>query len=244
MPVSVRLSEHRPGTVRVVYAAPADREFRSHYSEAITNLMLDIQSWYRQQVGGLTFSLYEATPEFCQMSEPSGFYARYSWETVVAGVQHCAPAGHGDPDYRWVIFPDVVHECGPPGLGYDELGRGGDGLTLLSRWDLDGLVGDDGLFGYCDGDQLYGPYDRPLSSWKGGTAHELAHAFGLPHPPGCDPWHPTTCDDLEAGSLMHDGYAEYPDTYLLRQTRNSWQTRHISHQCKEGRRQPCQASLV
>ena len=49
----------------------------------------------------------------------------------------------------------------------------------------------------------------------GGLGHELGHALGLPHPPGCDPWDPMTCDDLEALSLMHDGYAPYPDTYLL-----------------------------
>ena len=32
---------------------------------------------------------------------------------------------------------------------------------------------------------------------------------------GGDPWDPTTCDDLAAWSLMHDGYTSYPDTYLL-----------------------------
>ena len=41
-------------------------------------------------------------------------------------------------------------------------------------------------------------------------AHELGHALGLPHPPGCDDGE-SGCDTL---SLMWAGYAIYPDTYL------------------------------
>ena len=40
---------------------------------------------------GLTFSLYDATPEQCQLSAAADFYGRYSWQKVVDGVQHCAP---------------------------------------------------------------------------------------------------------------------------------------------------------
>ena len=52
---------------------------------------------------------------------------------------------------------------------------------------------------------------RGSHGWIGGLAHELGHAFGLPHPPGCDEgWN--GCD---ADALMWAGYAyDYPDTYL------------------------------
>ena len=73
-PVSVRISTRSTGTVRVIYAAPSDLEFRADASEAIAHAIVDLQSWYRRELGGLTFSLYEATPEECRMSEPADYY--------------------------------------------------------------------------------------------------------------------------------------------------------------------------
>ena len=208
--VSVRISVDETATVQVLYAVPADRELRADYREGIEHLLVDVQSWYRQQLEGLTFSLYGDVPQLCEMSEPADFYGRYSWQKIVDGVQHCAPVAAGTSSFVWIVYADVVHECGPYEQGYDQLGRGGDGLTILTRWDLDGLIGEDGLYHYCDGDELFGPYDRPLSSWQGGTAHELGHAFGLPHPPGCDAGLPT-CDTW---AMMQNGYETYPHTYL------------------------------
>ena len=72
--VSVRISTREEGTVRVLYVSPADRQFRADYSEVITHAIVDVQSWYRRQMGGLTFQLYDATPEWCQMSEDSDYY--------------------------------------------------------------------------------------------------------------------------------------------------------------------------
>ena len=212
-PVSVRISERKHGTVRVLYASPSDREFRADYSEAISHAIVDLQSWYRRQLGGLTFSLYQATPEWCQMSEPEDFYAvGHAWNKVLAGVQHCAPVTNGFSDFVWVIYPDVVEDCDEyHRLGEDghELGRGGLGLTMLP--DLEGLTNPGKKYYFCG----EGPYHGSPGRWIGGSGHELAHAFGLPHPPGCDPWDPATCDHQEASSLMHDGYWLYPETHLL-----------------------------
>ena len=74
-PVSVRISTRSTGTVRVLYAVPSDVEFIAEASEGITQAIVDVQSWYRRELGGPTFSLYESTPEECRMSEPSDFYA-------------------------------------------------------------------------------------------------------------------------------------------------------------------------
>ena len=206
-PVSVRISTRSTGTVRVIYAAPSDREFRADYSKGIAHAIVDLQSWYRRELGGLTFSLYEAPPEFCWMSEPANYYGTGSaWAKVEAAVQHCAPVKGGHPDFVWVVYVDVHEACDEP----HELGAGGLGLTIVARSDLEGLT-DPGPYYYCD----EGPYEDTLGRWIGGLGHELGHALGLRHPPGCDPWDPITCNDLEALSLMHDGYAPYPDTYLL-----------------------------
>ena len=200
--------------VRVLYAVPSDREFRSDYSQAIRRAMEHVRFWYQQQLDGLTFSLNFPIPEKCQMSQPEAFYARYSWERVLDGVQHCAPVEGYTSDFVWVIYSDVELACAPDGGtgewedGYDQLGAGGPGLTMLHRGDLEGLT-EPWDYVFC-GEEAE---DRPpgsLGRWIGGLAHELGHAFDLPHPPGCDEELPT-CD---VPALMQNGYESYPDTYL------------------------------
>ncbi len=204
-PISVRISTMSTGTVRVLYAVPSDREFRPDYSETIANFIVDLQSWYRRELSGLTFSLYEATPEVCRMSEPEDYYVRgNAWANIVEGVQRCAPVQHDSPDFVWVVYADVEEPCDEP----QELGAGGPGLTILP--DVRSGFSQE-LYYHCG----EGPWSRSTGSWTGGLGHELGHALGLPHPPGCDPWDPKTCDDVETRSLMHDGYESYPDTYLL-----------------------------
>ena len=219
-PVSVRISERKRGTVRVLYAIPSDREFRPDYSEAISHAIVDLQSWYRRQLGGLTFSLHQATPEHCRMSRPEEFYATgHAWDKVLAAVQHCAPVTEGVSDFVWVIYPDVDEDCDEYhrlGEGGHELGRGGAGLVMFGGADLEGIT-NPGKYYHCG----EGPYDGPLGRWIGGSGHELAHGFGLPHPPGCDPWDPAKCDHQEAWSLMHSGYTEYLRLICSRPTRKS-----------------------
>ena len=212
-PVSVRISTRSTSSVRVLYAIPSDREFRADASEAIANAIVDLQSWYRRELGGLTFSIYEATPEVCRMNEPEAYYeSGNAWARIVEGVQPCALVQHDHPDFVWVIYPDVEESCEEYfefGDAGHELGAGGAGLTILP--DIEGITNPGKDFYWC-GEKSY--FD-PIGRWIGGLGHELGHALGLPHPPGCDPWDPMTCDDLEALSLMHDGYAPYPDAYLL-----------------------------
>ena len=189
--------------VRFLYVSPEDRPFRSEYSEGISKAIVDVQSWYRDQLGGLTFQLYNTSPEWCQMSEDSDYYSRgNAWEKVMEGVQHCAPVAW-DSDFVWVLYVDVYEACDEP----HELGAGGGGIVMVPGWDLEGLLsqGEEEYY-YCDA----GPFRDPLGRWFGGLAHELAHAVGVPHPPGCDAGLPT-CD---SPALMWLGYTSYPDTYL------------------------------
>ena len=151
----------------------------------------------------LTFSLYDVTPEHCQMDMPADFYVPNSWDKVVEGVQHCAPVEGYTSEFVWVVYADVGSECDDP----NSVGRGGPGLTIVGHDDMEGLVGNRlSFYDECG----RGPFDGPIRRWIGGMGHELAHALGLPHPLGCEQELPV-CD---WPALMWDGYGDYPVTYL------------------------------
>ena len=192
------------GSVRVLYVAPADREFRDYHSHDISRAIVDVQSWYRRQLDGLSFDIYSVIPEQCHLSRDEEYYSHGDvWSKVLTDVQSCAPVQDGSSRFTWVLYVDAseLGHCGEP----HELGRGGDGLTMLPREDLE-LLQMPGTKVYCD----IGAHYRTSESVIGGLAHELGHTFGLPHPPGCDEGLPS-CDH---GALMSNGYDTYPDTYL------------------------------
>ena len=221
IPVSVRISTGETATVRIIYAVPSDREFLPEFSEFIENSVTDVQSWYRQQLDGLTFSFYDAVPQQCQLQEDNEFYSIHAWERVLEGVQHCAPAAHGT-EHVWIVFVDVDPACAPDGTygnyedGYNQLYRGGDGLVIVNYSSQDPgfhnmVAGEDWETRGC----VEGPFDATVTvhssgASTGGIAHELGHAFGRPHPPGCDEGM-DSCDD---DALMGAGNWTYPDTYL------------------------------
>ena len=200
--VSVWISTLSKRSVRVLYVVPADKEFRDDYSAGISKAIVDVQSWYRRQLDGLTFDIYSVIPEPCHLPEDEDYYAYTEVSTrVLRDVQPCAPVVHNDPGFIWALYVDVEEACD----GFQALGRGGDGLTLLPGYDL-ALMQKPGTWTFCD----VGTIERSYGSVLGGLAHELGHAFGLPHPPGCDEELPT-CD---YAALMANGYDVYPDTYL------------------------------
>lgn len=69
------------------------------------------------------------------------------------------------------------------------------GLAVLPRADIDGLLG---------------LSQSTLCRWVGGLGHELGHAVGLDHPPGCD----ADQSQKPCKSLMYLGYLSY-DRRLL-----------------------------
>ena len=186
--------------VRVIYAVPADREFHAPYKAAIEHAIYAVQRWYAEQLDGRTFAIEGPVPQTCMLTNPAAYYEGHGgWQRMLDGLQHCAPVAHFSSRYVWVVYPDVAFDC-----EVSELGRGGDGVTILHRADLDGLVSP----------QPYAPcgYEpRSIHGWIGGLAHELGHTFGLEHPPGCD----EGLDSCDRDALMWIGfYWDYPDTYL------------------------------
>jgi uncharacterized delta-60 repeat protein len=189
------------GQVRVLYVIPQDREYRPDYAAAVGNALSDLQLWYRDQLGGRTFSLFSPQPESCRLPRPADYYSSDSWNKVFTDIQSCAPVSYGSTVFVWVLYVDIVHTCGAPG----RLGAGTTGLTMMARPDLEGLIGAGRPVDDCG----VGTF-APITRYIGGLAHELGNAFGLSHPPGCDSGS-ASCD---YAALMWAGYLSYPNTYL------------------------------
>ena len=187
--------------VRVLYVVPTDRDFRTEYSAGIQAALSDLQCFYGRQMGGPTFSIFNTIPDYCRLPHQSDYYASDSWNKVLTDVQECAPVSYGSTQFTWILYVDIVHSCNAPG----RLGAGTTGVTMLPRQDLEGLGGSPTIVDDCGVS-----YTFPVSRWIGGLAHELGHAFGLSHPPGCDSGD-AGCD---ADALMWQGVYRYPDTYL------------------------------
>ena len=146
----------------------------------------------------MTFRLHEDFLEQCPLPNPADSYARTGgWGRTIADLQPCAPVQFPSRWYVWVIYVDTPFNCTDR-----ELGAGGAGVTIMHGDDLKGLSNDQGNT-QCG-------HHRSQQSYVGGTAHELGHAFGLPHPPGCDDGLP----ECDSEALMWLGFDNYPDTYL------------------------------
>ena len=185
--------------VQVIYGVPADREPNPQYISAINHGVYHVQHWYAEQLDGYTFSIHGQIPQVCDLRNPAEYYeTKDGWNRVLNDLQHCAPIAHGSREYVWVVYVNVLSHC-----ELSEFGRGGDGVTILSQGDLDGLV-DPETYIHCS-DPPRGTY-----GYIGGLAHELGHAIGLEHPPGCE----EGLDSCAFGALMWEGYVDYPNTYF------------------------------
>ena len=191
-----------PPAVRMIYAIPADGEFQATYAAAIRDAVHDNQRWYSEQLDGRTFAIAGPAPQVCRLENGASYYeGADGWGRVMRELQHCAPVEHYSDRYVWIIYPDVAFQCEASGLG-----RGAAGVTILHRADLHGLVSPE-PYAPCEW-----PPRQPHDGWIGGLAHELGHAFGLPHPPGCE----EELDSCDRDALMWYGYGDYPHTYLTR----------------------------
>lgn len=196
--------------VRMIYLVPSDKSIRADYQSAIASAISELQRFYREQLGGYTFSLHSPIVEVYQTPHPTSFYSTGSnsypggfWQSVLGDGFALTGGGFNDPNNRWIFYMDADQACG-------QYTGGTSGVVLVPANDLRGLTAQQNR-PVCS-NELPDPYG--LNRWIGGLGHELGHAFNLPHPPGCDQGH-CTDGDYAARSLMYLGYIFYPNTYLL-----------------------------
>ena len=176
------------GIVRVVYLVSKDRSVNAAYCGAIWNAIVDVKWWYHQQLGGPTFRIGSRL-EIVHSSRPASWFSGSSdsdywhqYNAVLAELGRLRGAKKNDHRNCWVIYSDA------PG----NRGGGGSGVCVMPEDDLLGLTGKH-------------PTQKRISRWRGGLAHELGHAMGLPHP---------VDERTHHDALMHMGYTKYPKTYL------------------------------
>jgi hypothetical protein len=206
------------GSVHVVYLVPADKTPREDYAAAVGEAILEVQAFYQDELGtsrskgakavGTTFKTFSPTVEVVVTPHDTAYYnannqaGQFEFFFRAVGDGFDTTGGSfNDPDNVWIYYIDADPACGQ-GIG------GTSGVALLAANDLRGLVGEANV-PPCLGDA---PDTGGVCRWIGGLGHELGHAFGLPHPPGCDQG---SCSAEPFFSLMFLGYASYPDTYLL-----------------------------
>lgn len=204
-----------------VYLHPADRSLRNDYKNAMRETALILREWYRQQLDGSTsFLLAQPVVVDHALAHPADWYATHDpgadsyyggdprmrfWDNVLFEAFALTGGHFHDQENAWIYYVDADSGC-------DQLGgAGGASVVILPANDLRGLVGEP----YFDCNGIEDPSLKfTRNRWIGGQGHELGHAYGLPHPPGCDAGEPT-CD---YGALMWAGfYYDFPQPTYLRE---------------------------
>ncbi|MEJ1238423.1 hypothetical protein WBG78_09850 [Chryseolinea sp. T2] len=198
-------------TVRFVYLVPSDVAVKPTYTQSIKNAARHLQQWYRDQLGGnKSFRMTDKIVEVHQSTHPSSWYATNPdadwagewkfWFNAVNDAFSLSDGRFEDPDNFWVIYVDALPLCPM------QQGGGLNGVAAMGANDLRGLTGQPWI-PICD--EIIPDYSP--CRYVGGLGHELGHAFGLPHPAGCDDGQPVACD---YNALMYTGYVNYPSTYF------------------------------
>jgi hypothetical protein len=176
-------------TVRVVYLVSKDREERADFKQALEKAITNVRDWYGSHLGGMTFKLHEPVVEVGKSEQNTGwFYSNengtnrddWGYNNGFVEAKRLFGAKYSDPYYVWVIYSD----------GPGDKGRGTSSVCVMPEDDLLGLIGKDAEF-------------PKVERWIGGLAHEVGHAFGLPHP---------TNTTRDSDAIMWAGfYEKYPD---------------------------------
>lgn len=184
----------KPPVIRVAYFAPSDREPIPGYVERIDRVLIEIQRFYREGMsaagyGPMTYELERDKQNrlivhLVRGPKPMLEYGRNS-AGVVAGVVKDSLRAEGlDPKNEMVvIFANLLDWQGNKAVEVGPYCGGGDNHAGTA-WVYDDKLLDPRML---NSKEPGGYYGRPCSvgefnsHYIGGAAHEMGHAFGLPH---------------------------------------------------------------
>jgi hypothetical protein len=163
--------------------------------EAIDRTLDVIQKWYADQLEGRTFR-YEKTVEVQGNRE----LRWYCPETIVEDQCIQVPGVLGaEPRNIWRVFNDLAEQnyrmtpsrillvfwVGGYGYAAGSQSADGGGFAAVGDWTIQGILGNYETLGRDAGRCGDSPGAHAYCTWNasiGSIAHELGHAFGLPHP--------------------------------------------------------------
>ncbi|MGH9866770.1 MAG: M66 family metalloprotease [Candidatus Polarisedimenticolia bacterium] len=167
--------------VRVLYFVPSGLVPDPNQQARILQASRDVHRWYADHTDrGRTF-FWGGTVETVAGSRPPADYQVDPWGSVLSEL-----SGRGYPIWApGVVFSIWTRECGLFALGATWYAWTGVGMVSMESFIQDGCVPTH-------------PSNWPCTP-AGAMAHELGHAFGLPHPDTVGGWNG---DYLNDNSLM------------------------------------------
>ncbi len=219
---SLQSQESNTQQIRFIYLVPSDKPVRDDYKAAIADAALHLQDFYQKELGNsYAYSLHTPVVEAYRTpnsaswysthpSSPSSQQAGWFYENLLNDGFNLSGGRFNDPNNIWIYFIDADPGCG-------QYIGGTSGIATLSGNDPRGLTGEQNVPRCPDTEQ---PDRGGKYRWIGGLGHELGHALGLPHPPGCDQGNCTSGTNAYS-SLMYAGYGDYPNTYFLPQDKQT-----------------------
>jgi len=184
-------------SVVVYLVTPNNRAFNQAYYNVLKATVLDLQSWYKQQMGGKTFTLNPLVVDTIKGLHNYDWYNSYNgtfsgtdprfygYQNTFYEMQQRLGSQLNTTKYTYLVY------VAAPGGG-----AGTKGFCAMGDQDLKGLLGQN-------------PEWLDPKRWIGGGGHELGHAFGLPHPA-----------NENFNALMWSGYSAYPNCILQKEDKD------------------------